>query len=295
MKTSILRLAFALLLLPPPAGATAGARQKSPAAGAPAGRVVVFAVEKYESRVMIEPAFIYSGGAFVKPPTDDAGAAPFARSYFRAGRAYRLLSGGGDAGAVTVRKHLEPGCVGLVAEATAETQARLGGRVQALATDSDTLGRGAAGSRRAPTEAERAAAVGLARAAYAKNGAPAALVALMQVVNLTATDLDRDGRAELVGSFLVEKKEGESAADAYTLFLIMEPAGGAFRTAWEWFHHGFEGEFADRHFVDQVDLDGDGVGEVVAEGTYYESNDYVVYKRTQGRWRPVYQGGGGGC
>jgi hypothetical protein len=37
------------------------------------------------------------------------------------------------------------------------------------------------------------------------------------------------------------------------------------------------------------------VGEVVVEGTYYESNDYVVYKRERGRWRPVYQGGGGGC
>jgi hypothetical protein len=98
----------------------------------------------------------------------------------------------------------------------------------------------------------------------------------------------------MVGSFLV-KKEG-AAPNSYTLFLIMEPAAGdAFKTAWEWFHQGFEGEYADRHFIDQLDFDGDGVGEVVAEGTYYESNDYVIYKRQQGRWRPVYQGGGGGC
>jgi hypothetical protein len=242
---------------------------------------------------MIEPAFIYSRGAFVKPPIEGDGAAPFAREYFRAGRKYRLLSGGGDAGTVTVRRNLEQGCVSLVAEATAETQTRLSGRVQALATDSETVGRTPA-SRRAPTEAERARAVELARAAYAKNGAPPPLVAAMQVVNLTATDLDRDGKFELVGSFLVEKKD-ESAPDAYTLFLIIEPQGDSHKTAWEWFHHGFEGEYADRHFVDQLDLDGDGVGEVVAEGTYYESNDYVVYKRQQGRWRPVYQGGGGGC
>jgi hypothetical protein len=44
-----------------------------------------------------------------------------------------------------------------------------------------------------------------------------------------------------------------------------------------------------------VDFDGDGVGEVIAMGSYYESNDYVIYKRQQGRWRPVYKGGGGGC
>jgi hypothetical protein len=291
MKTSILRLSLTLSLLLP-AYATHAARQK-PARGAAQGGTVVFAVEKFESNVTIEPAFIYSRGAFVKPPVD-APTDSFTREYFRVGRKYRLLSGGGEAGSVTVRKNLEPGCVGLVAEAAAETETRLGGRVQALATDSETLGRAPA-SRRAPTEGERARAVELARAAYAKNGAPAALVGGMQVVNLTATDLDRDGKAELVGSFLVEKKTGGSASDAYTLFLIIEPQGDTFRTAWEWFHHGFEGEYADRHFVDQLDLDGDGVGEVVAEGTYYESNDYVVYKRQQGRWRPVYQGGGGGC
>jgi len=292
MKNRILRLAFALSLLLP-AHAVPAARQK-PARGAAQGGTVVFAVEKYESNVTIEPAFIYRGGAFVKPPIDDAGAEPFAREYFRPARKYRLLSGGGDAGTVTVRKYNEPGCVGLTAEATAETPTRLGGRVQALATDSETVGR-VPSSRRAPTEGERARAVELARAAYAKNGAPAALVGGMQVVNLTATDLDRDGKFELVGSFLVEQKSGEDAVDAYTLFLIIEPQGDTYRTAWEWFHHGYEGEYADRHFVDQLDLDGDGVGEVVAEGTYYESNDYVVYKRQQGRWRPVYQGGGGGC
>jgi hypothetical protein len=291
MKTRTLRLTFALSLLLS-SSAAPSARQK-PASGTTPERTVVFAVKKYESNVTIEPAFSYSRGAFAKPPIDTP-SEPFTREYFRAGRKYRLLSGGGDAGSVTVRKYLEPGCVGLVAEAAAETPARLGGRVQALATDSETLGR-APSSRRAPTEGERARAVELARAAYAKNGAPASLVGAMQVVNLTATDLDRDGKFELVGSFLVEKKTGEAASDAYTLFLIIEPQGDAHRTAWEWFHHGFEGEYADRHFVDQLDLDGDGVGEVVAEGTYYESNDYVVYKRQQGRWRPVYQGGGGGC
>jgi hypothetical protein len=292
MKTRTLRLTFALSLLLP-AQAAPAARQK-PARGAAPERTVVFAVSKYESNVTNEPAFVYTRGTFSKPPVDDEGAAPFARDYFRVGRRYRLISGGGDAGTVTVRKNLEQGCVGLVAEAAAETPVRLGGRVHALATDSETLGR-APVSRRAPTEGERARALELARAAYAKNGAPASLAGGMQVLNLTATDLDRDGKAELIGSFIVEKKTGEAASDAYTLFLIIEPQGDTHRTAWEWFHHGFEGEFAARYFVDQLDLDGDGVGEVVAEGTYYESNDYVVYKRQQGRWRPVYQGGGGGC
>jgi hypothetical protein len=295
MKTRIPLSAFALsalLALACAHAAKVAARQQT--AAARAGRTVLFAVEKYEANVTMEPVVIYERGAYVKPPIDDeAGSQAFTREFFGAGRQFRLLSGGGDAGTVTVKKNIEPGCVGLSAEVSVETQARLGGRVKALATDSAALGRGAS-SRRAPTEAERARAIELARAAYAKNGAPPALVGKMEVANLTATDLDRDGRFELVGSFVVEKKS-ETAPDAYTLFLIIEPQGDTFRTAWEWFHHGYEGEYADRHFVDQLDLDGDGVGEVVAEGTYYESNDYVIYKRQQGRWRPVYKGGGGGC
>jgi hypothetical protein len=76
----------------------------------------------------------------------------------------------------------------------------------------------------------------------------------------------------------------------------MEPAAGdSFKTAWEWFHQGTGDAYEDRQFVDQLDFDGDGVGEVIAAGGYYESNDYVIYKRQQGRWRPVYKGGGGGC
>lgn len=296
MKTSTRLPVFALPLLVCSlfVCARTGARQKPAGAGAAqGGGAVVLAVSKSDSGVTAEPVVVYRNGAYVAPPIDsDTGTNSFVGEYFRPGRKYRIVSGGGDAGTLTIVKYQEPGCVGLVADATAETPARLGGRVQVLATDSQALGRGPA-SRRAPTDAERAGAVELARAAYAKNGVGAALAAKLEVVNLTATDLDRDGKFELVGSFLVEKKD--AAPTSYTLFLIMEPDAGGFKEAWEWFHKGNEDAYEDRRFVDQLDFDGDGVGEVIAAGSYYESNDYVIYKRQQGRWRPVYKGGGGGC
>jgi hypothetical protein len=296
MKTRNARLVFALFLFAHVCAAGV-VGQRKPAHRAPqrqGGTTIVFAVAKIEAFVQMEPIVIYKGGTFIKPPIDsEAGARSFTREYFRAGRQYRLLSGGGDAGTLTVKKSLEQGCVGLVAEVGVETQARLGGRVQALATDAASLGR-AASSRRAPTDAERARAVELARAAYLKNGVAASLTAKMEVVNLTATDLDRDGRFELVGSFKIEKADAASP-DAFTLFVIYEPEGESLKAATVWFHRGYEGEFADRHFVDLLDVDGDGVAEVFVEGTYYESNDYFVYKRQQGHWRVVYQGGGGGC
>jgi hypothetical protein len=251
----------------------------------------------------VEPVVIIRRGVFVKPPVDEsdvtggdieAQSKRFIAEYFRAGRQYRLLFGGGESGTVTVVKYLEPGCVSMVAEVTAQTQARLGGEVHALAVSSDTLGRGQQSSRRAPTEAERASALELARAAFTRNAVPAALVNKMETINLTATDLDRDGKAELVGSFKAEKSEGENW-EAYSLFIIFEPAGDKLKAAMTWFNRGAEAEYADRRLIDQLDLDGDGVSEVIAGGHYYESNDYFIYKKQGGQWRSVYQGGGGGC
>ena len=121
MKTST-RLSFVLALsLFVCVSATVGARQKA-AGAAQGGGTVVFAVSKYESSVTAEPVVIYRGGEYVVPPIDnDDGTHSFAREYFRTGRKYRILSGGGEAGTLTIVKYQEPGCVGLVADATAET------------------------------------------------------------------------------------------------------------------------------------------------------------------------------
>ena len=274
------------------------AQTKAPRAAA-SKEAVVFAVKKYDAAAQIEPIVILRGGVFVKPPVDEsdvtggdfeAQSKRFIDGYFRAGRKYRLLFGGGDAGSVTVQKYMEPGCVGMNAEVTTETQARLGGEVQALAVSSETMGRGT-GTRRAPSESERASALELARAAMSRNGVSAALIKKMETLNLTASDLDRDGKTDLIGSFRVVGADYTN----YALFMIFEPAGDKFKAALTWYHKGVEASAADRRLVDQVDLDGDGVAEVIAEGHYYESNDYIIYKKQQGRWRSVYQGGGGGC
>lgn len=296
------RALAALFVLSTLADASGQAVRKPPLAQPPAAGTVIFSVKKYETSFQIEPVVVLRGRTYAAPPVDDgdvtgagvvASAKRFIAEHFRAGKQFRLLFGGGEDGSVRVVKYIEPGCVGMYAEVSAETSARLGGEVQALATNSRTIGDGPA-SRRAPTEAERAAALDLARAAFARNGATPALVKKMEVFNLTAADLDADGRFELVGSFRIENNTDQTA-DARTLFMIYEPTATGLRPALTWHHRGGEAEYADRRFVDHADLDGDGVSEVIAEGHYYESNDYFIYKKQQGRWRPVYQGGGGGC
>lgn len=87
----------------------------------------------------------------------------------------------------------EPGiCGNLLAEVAAQTTARLGGEVRALAVSSDKIGSGES-SRRAPSEEERASALEVARAVYGQRRVGAALIRKMKTVNLTATDIERDG------------------------------------------------------------------------------------------------------
>ncbi|HEY8228618.1 MAG TPA: hypothetical protein VIG25_25355 [Pyrinomonadaceae bacterium] len=275
--------------------AAANAQTNKPRAPQDGESTVIFSVNKYEEAptIQIEPIVIIRSGRYIAPPVDAEPAVTkkFTDTYFRPGRRYRVVFGGGDAGTLTVQKEIEPGCVGLTAEVVAQTTARLGGQVQALAVSSDNIGRGES-SRRAPTEDERAEALDVARSVYAQRRVGVALIKKINTVNLTATDLERDGKFELIGSFEIR---GANYV-AYNLFIIFErTAAGKYKAAWTWYKKGAEIDFESRSLVDAVDLDGDGTAEVIAGGSYYESNDYVIYKRQAGTWRPIYRGGGGGC
>lgn len=285
---------------PAPAASATTATRQTPSA-APSS--IIFAVERYaDGNEIIDPVAVVRGGSFSPPPggmdndgTPQAQRAEeeFVKEFYRPGREYRVLFGGGEAGRARVVEYGEQGCVGMVAQAKVETPARLGGPVAALATDSASFGRGA-GTRRAPTTEERAAAVALARKILGQKRVPAGVVSQMEVNNLTAVDTDGDGRQELVGSFVVMSAQGAR----YALFLVA--ARGAQTTvtltpALAWFKKSGEADTEYRQLVDVLDVDGDGVAEIFVRNIYYESHDYSVYKRSGNTWRVVYTGAGGGC
>ncbi len=160
----------------------------------------------------------------------------------------------------------------------------LGGYVGALA--SPTLGGHPGGARRAPTAAERRAA--LALAAQAVGGvAPAKLT----VRNLTAIDL---GRGMAVVGTLNLRGSGAQRVDR-RLFLIAEPRAGTLRTALANVQkvHVTEPllEETGEALIDAIDL-GDGSLSVVTNETGYDANTYVIYSRTKNGWKSVYAGGG---
>jgi hypothetical protein len=233
--------------------------------------------------------------------SDAAELSKFARSYYRPGQKYRLLSGGGEAGTVVVKKDTKDAeCARTGAEVKLDTKVRFNRNVMALATNSDALGR-ASSSRRPPTPSERAAVLRLVKQTYQAKGVPASLLPNLETVNLTATDLNRDGKAEMIGSFVVKKLKGGAAR--YVLFLLAEPQGSDYQagvTTYERYTNedvmsggdidaiGSGGIYTER-LVDQLDLDGDGAGEVITLVNGFEGDTYHIYKKTDGKWRSVYE------
>ncbi len=249
--------------------------------------IMVFAVSA-ESGDGSMDAVVLLNGAQLRVPFNDEQKdrqKKIAEEYFKAGRTYRLIFGGGEAGSVSVKKWSE-GCNSVHAEVGLSTSATLGGPVRALATNSDSLGKRAS-TRRAPTEAERTAVMTLVRNIYRQHRAPASLIADLKVTNLTATDLDGDGKYEFVGSFTSAAKNKFER----DLFLIAKSAGTgmradlamfqAYQPPPETFLHSID-------FIDQLDLDGNGVGEVFAIQGAFDGYSYLIYKKVGGRWREVY-------
>lgn len=265
---------------------------------------VVFVVTKDAAQgAQVEPvAVIDKGGAFAEPGAAGDGAlSTFLARYYRPGAKYRLISGGAEAGTLTIRAATPAECSPNAASADIDAAGlNLGGNVMALATDGKHAPR-AQVSRRAPTDAERAAAFGVAKQFLTgKRVSPSAVARGTRTLNLTATDLDGDGREELIGTYLV--KVGPKVRD--TLFLVAAPGARGYSAALTKYtrvkasemmdpsqiNNLGEGGLGTELYVEQLDADGDGVGEVFTASTSFEGTTYRAYRRERGgAWRAVYE------
>jgi hypothetical protein len=272
---------------------------------------VIFVVSSRAAQgATIEPVMIVEQGGYKQPIAGDSSAeeiSSFASAYYRKGQKYRVLFGGGAAGSLTVKGSTKDSeCFKNGADVVLQSQAKLNSNVMALATNSDSLGR-AQGSRRAPTAVERAGVLALAQDTYKQKGVPASLLPSMEVVNLTATDLDGDGKAELIGSFVVRKRGGDGAR--YLLFLLAEPQGNSYRAGLAQYDQLTKNDAAGglsldemigsgtfiHRLVDQLDLDGDGTAEFITVRSSLEGVVYLFYKKQSGQWKQFFESGGYRC
>ena len=287
-------LALLSLLLALPSAPPSDARAQG--GGSTKSAAVVFAVESSGDEWTVDPIVeVGAGGRVSGAGGDEVSLKRLASDQYRPGRKLRVIFGGGDAGALTVRQATaDRECYRTGALVDAQTSARLGGNVMALATDSETLGKRAP-SRREPTAAERAGVEKLVRSLLARRRVTPAQLRGLRTINLTATDLDGDGTAELAGTFRVNR----GTASAELLFLLAESKGGTWAAALanheplkktdlpypEHFKEAGDAGFLSEILLDQLDLDGDGTGELFTFGRSLEGVRYRIYKRTAGRWR----------
>ena len=255
---------------------------------------VVSRSDSENSESNMDAVVLVEDGKLRQPYAEDNDAAQrkFASQYFSRGKKYRLTFGGGEVGTATV-KGSDKGCNNIHATALVEDNGRIPAKLPALATSSDSLGQKPS-SRRPPTSAERETVMKLVTQIYRSRATTPALLLTLKTTNLTATDLDGDGKFELIGSFVIETK----AKARKDLLLIAEPDGVSFKPAlvnFQSYKLPDEGFDSAVDFLDQLDLDGDGIGEVFVQQHGFDAYGYAIYKKQEGSWREIYKTTGDAC
>lgn len=240
---------------------------------------------------------VLRGGKYVSPMDeyDDKSERRFADKFYQSGQKYRLLFGGGHVGTAIVQSWQE-GCNTIHSSIKVESSANIHGRIYGLATNSATLGKKET-SRRALTGAEREAVMTLVKSIYRRNRTANALLRLLKVNNLTATDLNGDGQFEVIGDFEISPNANSTEGARRDLFLIATPSGAGYRAELASFQsYKMDSGFGRGvGFLDQLDMDGDGLAEVVTIDQGFDAYGYSIYKKQRGRWRRIYSGTGDAC
>lgn len=224
--------------------------------------------------------------------------AAFSKNYYKPKGTYNLIFAGVNAGNVTI-KSSDPksDCAKNMATVSAtSSKAKLKGKVMALATNA-TAKKGT-GVRRLPTAAERKEIESLVREEFIKNNVSGNATGDLKYHNLTALDVDGDGKAEMVGSFWVEPSNAERAL----LFFIAEKkANGKYAIGYNDFRSvkkdeimsgevkDLDGGIYHELLLDTFDYDGDGTNEIFTYTQSFEGAGFTSYKRTNGQWMSSFE------
>ncbi len=247
-----------------------------------------------EPEMKMDAVVMIQSGKFKAPYAEESEAAQqkFGKEYFAAGRKYRVLFDGGEVGSAIV-KDFNTGCNNIHATVAVESSAKIHGPVRALVTNSETLGKRAS-ARRSPSDSERAAVMELVKKIYMQRGVTAAQYRSLKVTNLTATDLNGDGKYEMIGSFTLALKN-KAERDLFLIATAQEAGMRAEFAKFQAYQPPPEGFLSSIDFADQLDLDGDGIGEVFAVQGGFDGYGYVIFEKTGKIWREVFSAAGDAC
>lgn len=231
----------------------------------------------------------------------------FDRVYHRPGTAYTLYQDGHPAGTATVKQgmwsrpetpiYTLPNCHSLVplAAVSLDSKVKAGITVEFLASSAGLT------PARAVTPLAQSAAVTLARDV----GARVADMAHIPRARLDSLDFHAlaintgaTGDPTLVVSYIDPNAEEAAAHGDETsyLFAIADKVGADYAPSFSQAVNGPAAHAQYRRYVDHLDIDGDGVDEIVLEGWQYGGDTYpMIMRYKDGHWREIYRGASNWC
>jgi hypothetical protein len=229
----------------------------------------------------------------------------FDAMYSRSNRTYSLYRDGAQIGDVRVRRGMWerrdeplyslPGCrlVTPLAAVSLETEARLSFTVEALAVTS-----GVTPQSRPPIKPvkgmdarARRLAMDVAKSAGIDTSSLTPSAFHFSAINTGATK-----SPTLVVSYLDPESSDRNGATAHVFALADEVGGGSFEPTFKHTASGSVGSAEFRRYIDHLDLNGDGVDEIVLEGWQFAGETYVsVLSYSSGEWRETFRGRSSWC
>lgn len=270
-------------------------QRKNPPAKPP--KQIIFAV-LYDGAVL-EPVAYINGRRLENPVGGDSDKGiinAFSKVYYKNGTTYRFVFGGTGAGSVTVKKSNATGdCSRNTAQIGVNSPKVIPkGFVMGLATNA-VIKNKAAGVRRRPTTAERNEAEALVKKEFAKQKLTATV---LKSQNLTAIDVNNDGKLELVGTYWIE-------VDKFTrdlLFFIADKgANGKYTIGVANYSRIEQKDVMSQNikdvddgvyhevFLESFDFDGDGVNEIFTYQPSFEGAGFTAYKRVGKKWDNIFE------
>lgn len=226
----------------------------------------------------------------------------FTKIYYKPSWAYQLIFGGANAGKVVV-KSSDPKaeCSKNVAQVTTtSTKVQLKGLVMGLATNAPIKAT-TASYRRKPTAAEKEEMDALAKAEYAKQKL---VPKVLRYQNLTALDVDGDGKADFVASYWVEI---DKLTRGLLFFIASKGSNGKYAVGYKEYRsidqaNVMSGDIKavddgvyHELLLDAFDFDGDGTAEIFTYVQSFEGAGFNVYHRAGTKWTKSFEGANYHC
>ena len=274
--------------------------QKKPVVKTP--KPIIFAVLN-DGKTLEPIAYVNKGKleASVNGSDEKSIIAAFNKSYYKVGTSYRLIFGAANAGTVTVKSSdSKSECSANMAEAiTKATKTPPKGLVMGLATNA--VVKNTVSVRRRPTPAERTEIEALVKNEFvAQKLTPKTL----KYHNLTALDLENDGKSEFVGTFWVDI---DNLTRGLLFFIAAQGKNGKYAIGFKDYRsidqasvmsgdikNVDEGVYHEL-LLDAFDYNGDGVSEVFTYIQSFEGAGFNVYAKNGAAWANAFEGANYHC